>query len=133
MHAKSAGRREDQTLINAMDVATLPASNVIPDGGTNMTVAKLREASAIMDENNVDPSDRYLIISPSQLSSLLGEDEPTNVLYNINRTLVNGQLDTFLGFKIYTIGSRDEGGIPKAGNIRSCFAWHHDAIGRVTE
>ena len=131
VHAKSAGRREDQTIINALDAATLPAANIIADGGVNMTVAKLRQASAQMDEQNVPTDERYLVITPSQLSALLGEDEPTNVLYNINRTLVNGQLDTFLGFKIYTIGSREEGGVPKTGDIRSCFAWHSDSVGRV--
>ena len=131
VHAKSAGRREDQTLINALDAATLPAANIIADGGVNMTVAKLRQAATQMDEQNVDSDERFLIINPSQLSALLGEDEPTNVLYNINRTLVNGKIDTFLGFKIISIGERQEGGIPKVGNIRSCFAWQMDALGRA--
>jgi len=130
-HAKAAGRMEDQSILNALDAATLPAANIIADGGTNMSVAKLRQAAAQLDEQNVDPDDRFLVMTPSQLQALLGEDEPTNTLYVNTRTLMNGQLDTFLGFKIYTLGTRTEGGVPKTGNIRSCFAWQRSAMGRA--
>ena len=130
-HAKASGRMEDQAILDALDDATLPAANVIADGGTNMTVAKLRQAAAQLDEQNVDSDDRFLVMTPSQLQALLGEDEPTNTLYVNTRTLMNGQLDTFMGFKIYTLGTRVEGGVPKTGDIRSCFAWQRNSVGRA--
>ena len=130
-HAKAAGRMEDQSILDALDDATIPAANVIADGGTNMTVAKLRQAAAQLDEQNVDSDDRFLVMTPSQLQALLGEDEPTNTLYVNTRTLMNGQLDTFMGFKIYTLGTRVEGGVPKTGDIRSCFAWQRNSVGRA--
>ena len=130
-HAKAAGRREDQTVISALSAATLPAGNVIDDDSKNMSVAKVVKASAILDEQNVDPDDRVLIVTPSQIQALMAEETATNTLYVNNRVLMNGQIDTFMGFKIITLGTRAEGGIPKAGNIRSCFAWQKSALGRA--
>jgi hypothetical protein len=130
-HAKAAGRREDQTVISALSSATLPAGNVIADDSKNMSVAKVVEASAILDEQNVDPDDRVLIVTPSQIQALMAEETATNTLYVNNRVLMNGQIDTFMGFKVITLGTRAEGGIPKAGNIRSCFAWQKSALGRA--
>lgn len=129
VHAKSAGRREDQSLINAMNSAT--GTGTIAAGGSNMTVAKILEAAKIMDENNVNDDDRYLALTPSQISSLLNEDKPTNTLYVNERNLMDGKITDFMGFKIFTLGTRSEGGIPKTGDIRTCFAWNREAMGRV--
>lgn len=130
-HAKSAGRREDQTIISALSAATLPAANIIADDSKNISVAKIVKAASILDEQNVDPDDRVLIVTPSQIQALMAEETATNTLYVNNRVLMNGQIDTFMGFKIISLGTRAEGGIPKAGNIRSCFAWQKSALGRV--
>ena len=129
VHAKASGRMEDQSILNALDAAT--GTGTIADGGTNMTVAKIRDAAAQLDEQNVDPNDRYLVLTPSQIQSLLGEDEPTNTLYVNTRNLMDGQIDSFMGFKIITLGTRSEGGVPKTGDIRTCFAWQREALGRV--
>ena len=44
--------------------------------------------------------------------------------------MVNGQVDTFLGFKVVSLGDRDEGGLTKDGsNDRQCFAFHKGSIG----
>jgi len=132
VHALAAQRTEDQVVIDALANATLPAGNVIQEpGGTNLTVEKLLEASAILDANNVDPDNRFLAISANQKQSLLNQDKTTSSLFVTDRNLMNGQLDTFLGFKIFTIGNREEGGLPKAGNIRSCFVWQMNSVGRV--
>jgi len=129
VHAKAAGRREDQSVLNALDAAV--GTGTIADGGTNLSVAKLTEAAAILDEQNVDPQDRYLAMTPSQLQALLGEDKPTNTLYVNTRNLMDGQVESLCGFQIYTLGTRAEGGLPKAGNIRTCFAWQRTSMGRV--
>ena len=129
VHAKASGRMEDQSLLNALDSAT--GTGTIAAGGDNMTVAKIRDAAAQLDEQNVDPDDRYLVLTPSQIQSLLGEDQPTNALYVNTRNLMDGQIDSFMGFKIITLGTRTEGGVPKTGDIRTCFAWQREALGRV--
>lgn len=131
VHAKSAGRREDQIIIDALNASTPPAANVIADGGTNLSVEKLLEASAVLDNANVNPEDRFLAISANQLQALLAEDKTTSSLYVTDRNLESGRLMSFLGFNIYTLGERTEGGLPLAGAIRTCFAWQRQAVGRA--
>ena len=131
VHAKAAGRMEDQTIINAIQAATLPATNVIADGGTNMTVAKLLQASAALTSKNVDRDDRFLVITANQEQALLNQEKTTSNLYVTDRNLMNGRLDNFLGMKIYVIDGREEGGLEATGNIRSCFLWQMESVGRV--
>tara|TARA_R100000781_G_C4066714_1_gene123059 strand:+ start:40 stop:870 length:831 start_codon:yes stop_codon:yes gene_type:complete len=128
VHAKAAGRREDQFIIDALNTTT---TSPIAADGKNMTVEKIVAAATQMDEANVDADDRFLIMTPSQLKSLMSEETATSTLYVNNHVLMNGQIDTFMGFRVITIGNRDTGGLPKDGDNRTCFAWQKDAVGRA--
>ena len=124
--AKSTGRRCDQV---KMDALQADAGSTIAVGTTNMSVDKIKEAKSAMDEANVDSDDRYLLVSPSQIDSLLGTDEVSNVLYNNQRTLVDGVVNSFLGFKIITVGSYGGlTGLDKTDDTRHCLAWSKSAI-----
>ena len=127
-HAKAMGRRIDQTKIDAFE-ADHGHSVAVGAPGTNMTIDKLKEAKTFMDNQNVT-GERYIAVTPSQIDSLLGSDEVTNVLYNNQRVLVNGDIDTFLGFKFVLISNMPEGGLPldAATNVRTCFAWSRPAV-----
>lgn len=93
--------------IDASDSASnvaLPTGQIVDEdfgsADSNLTVAKLREAKRILDSNDVDPEEeRFMIVNASALSSLLGETEVTSADFNTVRALVQGELDTFLGFK----------------------------------
>lgn len=125
------GRRHDQIIIDAL-VAGTPTSSVTNDiGGTdsNLNVAKLKEAKRKLDTLNVPKEDRFIAVHASSMESLLGETPVISADYNTVKALVQGDLDTFLGFKFITLGDRDEGGLPLATNDRSCFAWHKAAVG----
>ena len=119
-HSRAMARRVCQVKIDALDAD--PGTS-IADGGTNLTVDKLREAMSAMNTANVPMEDRYLICTPNQIDALLSDTSVTSILFNQQRTLVSGNIDTFLGFKFVQIGNMPEGGLPVAGNIRSCFAW----------
>jgi len=125
-HAKAMGRRIDQTKISAFQA---DHGHDVAVGTTNMTIDKLKEAKTFMDNANVT-GERYIAVTPSQIDSLLGTDEVTNVLYNNQRVLVNGDIDTFLGFKFVLISNMPEGGLPldPATNVRTCFAWSRPAV-----
>tara|TARA_R110000824_G_scaffold306638_2_gene494176 strand:+ start:685 stop:1530 length:846 start_codon:yes stop_codon:yes gene_type:complete len=131
VHAKSMQRREDQTVLDALVAAPIAPANIIVDGGTNMTVAKLRQAKTQLDLLNVDYEDRFLVMTPSQQDSLIADPIVTSVLSNTVRSAVTGNIEYFMGFKIYVIGEREEGGLPIAANIRSCFVWQRESMGRV--
>lgn len=131
--ASALGRRKDQTIIDAMVNAGAYAGTVpTATGGadTNLNVDKLREAKYYLDDKGVPSEGRSIAVSASNLQALLGETQATSADYNSVRALVQGEIDTFMGFKFYVIETRDEGGLPvAAGDVRSCFAWHKDAVG----
>ena len=126
--AMTMGRINDQTNIDALDAGK---GTTIPVGTTNLTVEKLRAAKKELDYQNVE-GDRYIVLDPSQMDSLLAEDEITNVLYNNQRTLVDGKIGTFLGMKFITMSNMaDLPGLPKTGDNRSIYVWSHEAITRA--
>ena len=126
------GRRQDQIILAALAASgtSLSVGNDIGGTDTNMNVAKLRQAKGLMDKNNVPPTDRNIVIHSNGLQSLLAETAVTSSDFNTVKALVNGELDTFLGFKFHVIGDRTEGGLAIDGSLdRTCFAFHKDAIG----
>jgi hypothetical protein len=125
------GRRFDQLIINAMVAASSPetVSNDIGGTDSNLNVTKLIEAKRLLDKNNVPPGDRYILCHANNLAGMLAETQVTSADFNSVKALVQGELNTFLGFKFMTIGDRDEGGLPLATNDRSVFAWHRQAMG----
>ena len=82
----------------------LGASQAITESGTDgLTLAKLRSAKELLDLGNVDPSiPRFLVIGSRQLSDLLNVTSVTSSDFNSVKALVNGELDTFMGFKFIT-------------------------------
>ncbi len=138
--AGAIGRRDDQLKMNAAAAGTYSATPVqgtsgglvgtdVGGTGTNLNVAKLRRIKKYMDDNEVPAEGRHITVSPSGLEGLLGETQVTSADYNSVKALVQGDVDTFLGFKFHVIGIRAEGGLPKAGAVRDGFAWHEAALG----
>jgi N4-gp56 family major capsid protein len=128
--SKAIARRMDQLCIDALDAAASPSTvaTTVGGSGTNMNVAKLRAAAKAMNEKNVPAEGRHLLMHASQLDSLLSETSVTSSDFATVKALVRGEVSSFMGFNIITMGDRDEGGIPKP-STRSCFAWHKDSMG----
>jgi hypothetical protein len=93
-----------------------------------MNLAKLLAAKKALDTKNVPSEGRVMLIHANGLSSLLDETELTSSDFASVKALVQGEIDTFLGFRFVTLGDRDEGGLPLP-STRSCFAFHRDAVG----
>ena len=128
--SKAIARRMDQIIIDALN-ASSGASTVatsVGGAGTNMNVDKLRATAKAMNEKNVPSEGRYLLMHASQLDALLGTTQVTSSDYASVKALVRGEVNSFMGFNILTMGDRDEGGIPKP-STRTCFAWHKDSLG----
>lgn len=125
------GRRHDQEILDAASNSStsLTVAASIGGAGTNLNVAKLREAKKLLDAKNVPPGDRHIVIHANNLASLLSETSVTSSDFNTIKALVDGSLDTFLGMKFYTIGDRDEGGLSLSGSDREVLVWHKDSIG----
>ena len=125
-------RRMDQVVLDALTAAsgTNTVANSIGGSNTNLNVAKLRATKKALDAKNVPADGRCFIIHANSLDSLLGETEVTSSDFSSVKSLVQGEVDTFLGFRFITMGDRDEGGLAIDGsNDRICFAFHKDAMG----
>ena len=110
--AAAMNRSIDDTIITAMnsDVSTgvsggsttsLPSSQktATSDQSDGLTVAKLRSAKYILDNNDIDASvKRYLLCGPKQIQDLLAVTEVTSSDYAVVKALATGTVDSFLGF-----------------------------------
>ena len=135
--AYAMGRAMDDAIITAATgsadtgvaggtAVALPSSQIIAEAGTTgMTIAKLREAKEIIDLADVDPSlPRHIIVSPKQITDLLGTTEVTSSDFNTVKALAQGDINSFLGFN-FVVSNR----LAVASQIRDCIAFVSDGIG----
>jgi hypothetical protein len=135
--AYAMGRAMDDAIITAATgsadtgvaggtAVALPSSQIIAETGTTgMTIAKLREAKEIIDLADVDPSlPRHIIVSPKQITDLLGTTEVTSSDFNTVKALAQGDINSFLGFN-FIVSNR----LAVATQIRDCIAFVSDGIG----
>ena len=131
--AKAIGRRSDQMIIDALSGSgtSLTVANSIGGATTNMNMAKLREAQRLMNANNIPMEDRFIVMHASQLSNLLSETQVTSSDFNSVKALVQGEINTFMGFTFNVIGDRAEGGLTGGGSgaDRVVYAYHKMAVG----
>jgi hypothetical protein len=130
--AGAMGRRQDQMILDALanSSTSLTVSNDIGGSDSNMNITKLREAKRLLDKNNVAPDGRHIVIHANGLANLLSETSVTSSDFNSVKALVQGEINTYLGFQFHVLGDRSEGGLAIDGSLdRVCFAFHKDAIG----
>ena len=108
--------------------ATLDSTaNSVGSSSSNdgLTIAKLTEAKRKMDLNDVDPSiPRYIAVGPKQVEDLLGTTQVTSSDFNTVKALVQGDVDTFMGFRFIMTNRLSV----DSNDIRTCFAWAEDGI-----
>ncbi len=115
------GRAQDDVLIQAAfgtaytgktgaTSVTFPSASEVAvdfvESGTaansNLTIGKLRRVRYLLDKAEATTDSEYdlcAVVDPSQVQSLLRTTEVTNADYNTVKALVNGEIDTFMGFR----------------------------------
>jgi len=126
--ANSLGRRCDQLVIDAMDAETTYAATVV-EGGTNLTTAKVIDAQVALRRQGVPNSELFAVVNAGGLDGLLNQEEVTSSDYANVKALVNGDVDTFGGFKFIVVEDRDEGGLTVAADIVDSYFFHRSAVG----
>lgn len=136
--ASAIGRREDQIVIDAMNAVTFAATNdQNPDTGrvfdvsatANFSLDLLRSASSHLNDIEAEMGQRHVAMKAAALEQLLKDEEVTSSDYNVIKALVNGDVDTYMGFKFHIIGTRAEGGLPGVTTDEIAFAWHTPSVG----
>lgn len=104
----------------------LPAGQKIAHGSAGLTLTKLLQANEILEGADLeDDAQRVLVVAPQQLTNLLNTTEIKSADYNSVKALVNGQIDTFMGFK-FIKNTRLE----KVSTTRYCVAFVKGAVKR---
>jgi len=108
--AWAMGRAMDDAIIDAASgnafggvaggsTVALPSGQKIAHGSAGLSVTKLIEAKEILDANSVDPEEaRFCVVTSKQLSDLLAITQITSADFNSVKALVQGDIDTFMGF-----------------------------------
>lgn len=129
-------RAKDDVIIYALEnnaysgqsgttAVALPAAQKIAHGSASLTISKLISAKEILDEAEVDEeAERYLVCASNQISNLLATTEIKSADYNEVKALVQGKIDTYLGFKF--IRSQR---LTLSGGYRYAYAYTKGAVG----
>ena len=113
---------------NGETAVVLPDTQKVGSNSTGLTVLKLRTAKKLLDQAEVDEHDpRFFVCSAEQMDNLLATTEVTSMDFNTVRTLVMGQIDTFLGFKFI----RSER-LEHNGSNRLCYGFAKSGITLAT-
>ena len=129
--------------VSLPDSQKIGATNGTASSGLNVFTLTLVQEK--FDSNDVDEDiPRYFAYSGKQKQNMLNEVEVTSADYNTIRALVQGQIDTFMGFKFirserlpvttasttFTAadGTVGAGGQTIASGARRCIAWAEDGM-----
>lgn len=151
MQAKmaSANRKIDAIIIGALGGSaysgktgttenTLSSSNQIAVGGAGLSKTKLITAKKMLDAQEIPKDGRTLVYTAEQMGDLLNETETTSSDFNTVKALVQGELNTWLGFNFI----HSEQLTTDTSDDRLCYAFQKRGVqlaiqktpeGRVTE
>jgi hypothetical protein len=129
--ASAIGRREDQMILDALDAANASVTVDTNVGGatTGMNLAKLRRTKRLMDDRAVPKGMRTFLHSAEALEQLLDVPQVTGSDFNTVKALVNGEVNTYMGFTFAMMEARDEGGLPRTAALRTSYAFDKMALG----
>lgn len=150
-------RCEDQMIIDAMNTAHAAggaqAPNVVavdfgspdPAAPQPLTLKKLKRTALLLNRQGVPRKDRYFVYTPDGLDHLLDEEALTDIQKANVKALVDGDIDSFMGFKFIMINDEEitvinpadntstiviKTGLPGVGTAdRKYFAYHRRAVG----
>jgi hypothetical protein len=137
-HADSINRFFDDLIIaaavgNSTAVAAddstsnvaLPAAQIIVNGGTGLTFAKVNGALRRLNQRDVPYMNRWAVISPVGLEDLLATTQATSRDFADLKAIQEGKLQgTWMSFN-WIVSTR----LPITGDIRSALFFHQNAIG----
>lgn len=106
----------------------------------NLNVLTLRKVKSLMDSKEV-VGKRYIACTSSQIDSLLGETQVTSADYNGVKALVQGEVNSFMGFEFIrleglglttsTVATAATGAVGSGASVvgsRACIAWSEQGL-----
>lgn len=137
MQAKkaAANRKKDDVIIaalggtaysgeNGTTAVTFPAGKQIASSSAGLTKAKMLRAKRLMDAAEVEKEERYFGHSAIGLEDLLATTEVASSDYNTVKSLVQGELNTWVGFKMV----HSERFLTNGSSERLLYAWQKKGV-----
>lgn len=133
------GNAKAMDTANALSDVALSAGQIIDEdfnseSNSKITLAKLREARRILQaaDVNLDREMPIMLISPTDADALLAISQVTSSDYNTVRTLVNGRVETFMGFKFVVTTRLELAAHKTSEGFARCIAFVPSALGVAT-
>lgn len=129
----NAQRASGGTAATSASAVALPAAqkvavDFVESGATansGLTVGKLREARKILREGNVaEDEELFFAVRAQQTHDLLKDDEVTSIDFNTVRTLVDGKVNSFMGFTFLPTQRLTN----TSGDLTTCFCWARSGL-----
>lgn len=91
-----------------------PSANIVLNGGTGLTIAKLRSLRKLIKKAHMDlrVTRPYIAVTAEQVDDLLGETQVQSSDYNAVKPLVDGEVSAFMGFVFIPYEDYNGAGIP---------------------
>jgi len=124
--AYALGRKSDELIIGQLETAT----HSIAAAGAGLTKAKVLAALEILNSNDVpDDGQRFAVVGVHQWNELLNLPEFSNADYvGDSYPLLKGtESRKWLGINWIMHNA-----LPLAGDVRSCFVYHKNAVGHAS-
>lgn len=102
----------------------LPAGQKIAHGSVGFTLEKILQAHRMLGRNKVPMRDRYMVVEPFAIEDLLQLPELTSSDYNSVKSLVSGDINSFMGFNWVNYLE-----MAAESNVYYAIACHKDSLG----
>lgn len=130
------GGNADEGVDGGTAIALPSAQKLQPTMSTvtaDMTLAKLISAKTrLMGADIDDDEELFVALTSAQIDALLNENKLTSMDYNTVKTLVNGNIASFMGFtfvRTERLLTTTGGGGAGTDTIRLCYAWSKIGVG----
>ena len=100
-----------------------PTSGGATGTPATLTFARVRHAKRVLDLEDVEMDDRFFVVSPQAMDHLLNTTQATSSDYAAVKSLVRGEIDTWMGFK-WIVSTN----LSSSGTLTSCFAFQRHGL-----
>lgn len=137
-HSSALGRKVDYEILRAMQASAveghtgatttaLASTYKIVSSSVGLTVAKLISAKQMLDAQEIDTMDRHFVGASTDITALLSDERVTSADYNTVKALVQGDINTYLGFEFHRCERVADTALLVSAE-RMTYAYHRSAV-----
>ena len=129
--ASAMNRAYDEQIIEALDYAAANSTLAAELAGEDVDRTALLLLHKALNEKDVPMDDRYLVINPTALNTMLTQSATVGLVNDsdgpLSQALVSGRIANVLGFNVIVSNQLNAGTVDT--NDTMCFAFHKAAVG----